>query len=254
MNDALPLDRPVAVGRGDLGSEYRAYRLPGECVAGLSAVIDSVRNGWRRAYLDAKRGIIMLMAPSRAHESAGASVDNVLIDACRAAGLQYTLLRSTRLRRPEDPPNTGAEPDCAFYFGEKALAYQRLIESGRSAEAGDRFVLEHPPDLVVEVEATFLDAEKLAGYQELGVPEVWRTRGDAFERKVVVEMFGLSTGGGYASADESPALGLHKDVIAALINAPDKMMTPGSPYAEGITAAAKSIRAHAVQVGSEQPA
>ena len=236
---------PVVRGRGDLGSEYEAYRMPGEQVARLAGMLDNVRHGWRRAYLDATRGFILFMAPSRSHETTGGGLDRIMGALCDAAGLPHEPLKSTRLRLPDDPPNTGPEPDCAFYLGEKALAFEQSMVDG-GGTAADRFVVDNPPDLVVEVESTFLDPAKTAKYHELGVGEIWRTKGDVADRSVTVTMLALDDDG-YAPADESPSLGLHQSVIEDLMNQPGKRMVPGSPYEAAVQEAAETVRAHAAQ-------
>ncbi len=248
MGETFPLAEPDAQGRGDLGSEWMAFRVSSKCVATLASMLDNARHGWRKAYLDAQQGIIMLMAPSRAHETTGHGVDRIMGNLCDAAGVPCEGFKSTRLRRPVDPKNTGPEPDCAFHLGRKAVAYRKLAADGASADAGDAFLTENPPDLVVEVEATFLDSAKLSKYHELEIPEVWRTTGDAFERAVTVEMLSMK-GEGYARVDESPVLGLNRDAVAALINEPAKNMFPGSPYEAAILSAAKIVRACAVVRG-----
>ncbi len=70
------------------------------------------------------------------------------------------------------------EPDCAFYVGENARSYRAALMDGR--EAADAFFANTAPDLVVEVEITKADEEKIDRYGDLGVRELWllRRRGD----------------------------------------------------------------------------
>ena len=66
------------------------------------------------------------------------------------------------------------EPDCAFYLGERARAYRDALANGR--EAADAFFEKTPPDLVVEVEITNADRDKIERYGNLGVRELWLLR------------------------------------------------------------------------------
>ena len=200
-------------GRGALGSEYSLYRRTPEQVCLLARCLDTLRAGCRRALFDAAQGLILLMAPSRSHEVTKTATERVLDALCGAADLGFESFGATRLRRPGDPPNTGPEPDAAFYVGAKALAYAEAAQSADPDGACDLFVMENPPDLVVEVEATHADEHKLAAYRRLDVAEVWRTRGTQSARNVSVRILQLPATG-YAEVAVSPALGLGAEEIA----------------------------------------
>lgn len=231
-------------GRGELGSEYSLYRRTPEQVCLLAQSLDTLRAGCRRALFDAAQGLIMLMTPSRSHEVTKTAAERVLDALCGAAGVGFESFGATRLRRPGDPPNTGPEPDAAFYIGAKAPAYADAAQGPDPDGACDQFVMENPPDLVVEVESTHADEHKLAAYQRLGVAEVWRTQGTQSARNVSLRILKL-TGSGYKNAPASPALGLRSSEIAQLINAPEKnAMRAGSPYAQAVRGAAKKVQRH----------
>ena len=151
---------------------------------------------------------------------------------------------ATRLRRPGDPPNTGPEPDAAFYIGAKAPAYADAAQGPDPDGACDQFVMENPPDLVIEVESTHADEHKLTAYRGLGIAEVWRTQGTQSARNVSVRIL-KSTSSGYKNVPTSPVLGLSGPEIAQLINAPEKnAMRPDSPYARAVHGAAKKVQRH----------
>lgn len=231
-------------GRGALGSEYSLYRRTPEQVRLLARSLDTLRAGCHRALFDAAQGLIMLMAPSRSHEVTKTAAERVLDALCGAAGVGFESFGATRLCRPGDPPNTGPEPDAAFYIGAKAQAYAEAAQGPNPDSACDQFVMENPPDLVLEVEATHADEQKLAAYQRLGVAEVWRTQGTQSARNVCVGILKL-TGSGYKNVSASPALGLHQTEIAQLINAPEKnAMRTDSPYAQAVHGAAKKVLRH----------
>lgn len=235
---------------GDLGSEYSLYRRTPEQVRLLAQSLDTLRAGCRRALFDAAEGLILLMSPSRAHEVTKTATERVLDALCGAAGVVFESFGATRLRRPSDPPNTGPEPDAAFYIGAKAAAYAAAAQGEDPDGACDQFVMENPPDLVVEVEATHADEHKLAAYQRLGVGEVWRTQGTQAARNIRVRILKL-TGAGYDSVPVSPALGLRGAEIAQLVNAPEKnAMRADSPYAQAVRSAAMKVLRHVEGIGA----
>ena len=111
------------------------------------------------------------MAPSRLHGELASALDHIVDVAASALTGAVKGLLSARLREPGSPPGTGMEPDCAFYFGEKARAYRTALADGK--EAADAFFDDNAPDLVVEVEITNADESKIERYVDLGVRELW---------------------------------------------------------------------------------
>ena len=172
---------------GPLGSTVHVLRADADTIAELAA-IDWSRH-FRRVCLDPVRGIIVLMSPSYPHED----LSQILGDIVDAAGSLISGvtkgLRSTRLRRPDEPPGTGMEPDCAFYVGDRAKRYFAALGEGDEAEAA--FVERTAPDLVVEVEITNADEGKAARYGEMGVREMWRLHGRKGTKELRVEFLAL---------------------------------------------------------------
>ena len=180
---------------GPLGSTVHVLRADADTIAELAAIEWS--RHFRRVCLDPVRGIIVLMSPSYPHED----LSQILGDIVDAAGSLISGvtkgLRSTRLRRPSEPPGTGMEPDCAFYVGERARGYFAALDEGDEAEAA--FVERTAPDLVVEVEITNADEGKAARYGEMGVREMWRLHGRKGTKELRVEILALD-------ADTAPRL------------------------------------------------
>ena len=175
---------------GPLGSTIHVFRADAGTIAELAA-IDWSRH-FSRVCLDPVRGIITLMAPSRLHDD----LSEILGHVVGAAGSVLTGtargLRSARLRRRDEPPGTGMEPDCEFYVGERARGYLAALAEGE-AEADAYF--EHiAPDLVVEVEITHADEGKAGRYGEMGVREMWRLHGRKGTRELRVEFLALRPG------------------------------------------------------------
>ena len=175
---------------GALGSVVHVLRADPETVAQL-AVVDWNRH-FRRVCLDPVRGLITLMAPSRLHEDLTEIVDRIVDAAGSTVADAVKGIRSTRLRRPEEPPGTGMEPDCAFYIGERARGYYAAL--GESTAAVDAFVEGTAPDLVVEAEITSFDEGKIGRYGDLGVRELWRLHGRKGTDELRVDFLALGTG------------------------------------------------------------
>ena len=175
---------------GPLGSTIHVLRADADTIAELAA-IDWSRH-FRRVCLDPVREVITLMSPSYPHEDLTKIFDDI-VDAAGSfiAGMTKGL-RSTRLRRPDEPPGTGMEPDCAFYVGDRAKGYFAALDEGDEAEAA--FVEHTAPDLVVEVEITHADEGKAERYGDVGVRELWRLHAREGTRELRVEFLALQPG------------------------------------------------------------
>ena len=189
MND---LPAPPAATRhvGPLGSTIHVLRADAGTVAELAA-IDWNRH-FRRVWLDPVRGLIAVMSPSNLHEDLTGILDDIIDIAASVLGRTSKSTRSTRLRRREEPPGTGMEPDCAFYVGERAEGFLAAHTEGQ--DAADAFLLDTAPDLVVEVEITSVDEGKIERYAELGVRELWRLRGRAGSEELRADFLALRPG------------------------------------------------------------
>ena len=150
------------------------------------------------------RGLITLMSPSFHHEDFTKLLDDVVEIAGEKLVGTVRRLRSTRLRRPGDPPGTGMEPDCAFYLGKRARDFRGACAEG--VEAAEAFIERTAPDLVVEVELTNVDASKTERYAELGVRELWRLHGDRKSWEFRAEFLALRPGSAPGRLDASEVL------------------------------------------------
>ena len=175
---------------GPLGSTVHVLRADADTVAALAAV-DWNRH-FRRVCLDPVRGVVTLMSPSRLHEKLAAILDDIVDTAGSALAGESDKLRSLRLRGRGEPPDTGMEPDCAFYVGERARGYFAACDEGEAA--ADAYVEHTAPDLVVEVEITSADEGKAERYAELGVRELWRLHGRKGSAEFRAEFLGLESG------------------------------------------------------------
>jgi Uma2 family endonuclease len=173
------MNPPATMHTGPLGSTVHVLRADSATVTELATVDWSRR--FRRVWLDPVRGIIALMSPSHSHEDLTTILDNIVDVAASILAGATKGLRSTRLRRRDDPPGTGMEPDCAFYVGARARDYRAALVEGKAA--AEAFIERTAPDLVVEVEITNADEGKIERYAEMGVrlhgrKDSWELRAD----------------------------------------------------------------------------
>ena len=172
---------------GPLGSTLHVLRADAATIAELAAIDWNRR--FRRVCLDPIAGLVTLMSPSRLHdELATILVDLVDVAGSALSGAVKGLL-GARLREPGAPPGTGMEPDCSFYVGENARAYRAALAKGR--EAADAFFEKTAPDLVVEIEITNADRNKIDRYASLGVRELWLLRHRAGEEMPETDFLAL---------------------------------------------------------------
>ena len=175
---------------GPLGSTVHVLHADADTIAELAS-IDWSRH-FRRVCLDPVRGLITLMSPSFPHEDLATVLDDVVDAAGSLIAGSTKGLRSTRLRGQDDPPNTGMEPDCAFYVGERAMAYYAARDEGKTTV--NAYVERVAPDLVVEVEITHADKGKAERYAEMGVRELWQLHGKRDSWELRAELLALSPG------------------------------------------------------------
>ena len=199
---------------GPLGSTVHVLHADADTVAALAAV-DWSRH-FRRVCLDPVRGVVTLMSPSRPHEKLTRIFDDIVDAAGSALAGASDKLGSLRLRGRGEPPNTGMEPDCAFYVGDRARGYFAACDEGEVA--ADAFVERTAPDLVVEVEITSADAGKAERYAEMGVRELWRLHGRRGSAELRAEFLALRPGSTPWRLDASEVLtGLTPDDVCEAV-------------------------------------
>ena len=200
---------------GPLGSTIHVLRADAGTISELAAI------DWSRYFprvcLDPVRGLITLMAPSRLHDDLSEILGHVVGAAGSALTGTARGLRSARVRKRDEPPGTGMEPDCEFYLGERARGYlAALVEGEAEAEA---YFERIAPDLVVEVEITHADAGKAERYGEMGVREMWRLHGRKGTRELRAEFLALRPGHAPRRLDASVVLeGLTPDDVCEAVD------------------------------------
>ena len=206
----VPEPLPQAAGSVDIcrprvnsfGSRYWAFLGDAELIAGMAHA--EIQKSFRRVILDPARGLILLMSPARAHERTSEVAGDAIKAIASLLGVPAVSLRSTRWRRRADPPNTGPEADCCFYVGDRAKGY--LAAEASSEADAERFVLDNPPDIVVEVGVTHVDAHKLEVYRDRGVPEYWELDRPGADAAPTVRFLSLASAGAPEPMDASNLL------------------------------------------------
>ena len=85
------------------------------------------------------------------------------------SGMDLKTMGSTTLNREALERST--EPNDAYYIQNQALVVGRDIDLEKDP----------PPDLVVEVDITHTDIDKLRLYAAIGIPEFWRYNGAVWQ-------------------------------------------------------------------------
>ncbi|TRU21448.1 MAG: Uma2 family endonuclease, partial [Microcystis aeruginosa Ma_QC_B_20070730_S2] len=118
-----------------------------------------------RAHLFYDRGTLEITMPLEEHEFYRELIGRFIYFLVSEFGLKIKSMGSTTLARED--LERGAEPDNAYYIQNQAKVLGKRIN----------LTEDPPPDLVVEVDITHTDINKLALYARLGVPELWRFNG-----------------------------------------------------------------------------
>jgi Uma2 family endonuclease len=118
-----------------------------------------------RAHLFYDRGTLEITMPLEEHEFYRELIGLFIRILVVELGLKIKSMGSTTLARED--LERGAEPDNAYYIQNQAKVLGKRIN----------LTEDPPPDLVVEVDITHTDINKLELYARLGVPELWRFNG-----------------------------------------------------------------------------
>lgn len=122
----------------------------------------------RSAHLTYDHGTLEITMPLEEHEFYRELIGLFIRILVVEMGLKIKTMGSTTLDRED--LERGAEPDNAYYI------------QNQPRVAGKKVNLQQdpPPDLVVEVDITHTDVNKLALYASMGVPEFWRFNGQVW--------------------------------------------------------------------------
>ncbi|MEK0181513.1 MAG: Uma2 family endonuclease [Oscillatoriales cyanobacterium] len=119
----------------------------------------------RAARLIFDRGTLEITMPLEQHEFSRCLIERLIIILAVELSWKIKTMGSTTLDRSD--LERGAEPDNAYYIQNQPLVAGRTVD----------LATDPAPDLVVEVDITHTDINKLALYASMGVPEFWRYNG-----------------------------------------------------------------------------
>jgi Uma2 family endonuclease len=120
----------------------------------------------RAARLTYDQGRLEIMVPLEPHESGNRLTERFIVTLVEELGLNIKTMGSTTLNRPD--LQKGSEPDSCYYIQNEPLVRGRIVNLNSDP----------PPDLVLEVDITHSDIDKLNLYARMGVSEFWRYNGE----------------------------------------------------------------------------
>ena len=125
--------------------------------------------GDRNVRFTYSQGTLEVTMPLEIHEFSAGLLGlfiRILVVEC---GLNIKTMGSTTLDR--EALDRSAEPDVAYYIQNQPLVAGRDVDLAKDP----------PPDLVVEIDITHTDVDKLQLYAAMGVPEFWRYNGKVWQ-------------------------------------------------------------------------
>ena len=129
----------------------------------------------RSARITYDRGQLEIAMPLQAHEFASEMIALFIRILVEEVGLQLKSMGSTTLSYPQ--LDRGAEPDKGFYIQNYAQVAGREVDLAQDS----------PPDLVVEIDITHTDIDKLSLYAAMGIAEFWRFDGELLRIYILKE-------------------------------------------------------------------
>jgi Uma2 family endonuclease len=121
----------------------------------------------RSARLTFDRGTLEITMPLEEHETAARMIELFIRILVEELNFKIKTLGSTTLNFPDLAK--GAEPDNTYYIQNQPKVAGKTVDLAHDPS----------PDLVVEVDITHTDINKLSLYASMGVPEFWRYNGQA---------------------------------------------------------------------------
>ncbi|MDV3349137.1 Uma2 family endonuclease [Leptolyngbyaceae cyanobacterium CCMR0082] len=135
------------------------------------------------------RGTLEVTMPLEIHEFSARLIELFIRILVVELGMKVKTMGSTTLDR--EALDKSAEPDDAYYIQNQPLVAGRDVDLEQDP----------PPDLVVEVDITHTDINKLQLYAAMGVPEFWRYNGEVWRIYAFCD-------GEYGEVEESPTFPL----------------------------------------------
>lgn len=125
-------------------------------------------NPTRNTRLTYSQGILEITMPLETHEFSTWLIGRFIYILASELGMDIKTMGSTTLDREE--LDRSGQPDAAYYIQNQPLVAGRTVDLAEDP----------PPDLVVEVDITHTDIDKLQLYAAMGSPEFWRYNGETW--------------------------------------------------------------------------
>ncbi|MBU7582852.1 MAG: Uma2 family endonuclease [Nostoc sp. TH1S01] len=127
----------------------------------------------RSSRISYSQGVLEIMAPLPEHEVAKVMIGDFVKALLEELDIEFWSLGSTTF--DEEKMDAGIEPDDCFY-----------IQNEAAVRGKDRIdlTIDPPPDLAIEIDIT--SRTRFNNYEVLGVPELWRWRGNKLEINILI--------------------------------------------------------------------
>ena len=127
----------------------------------------------RSSRISYSQGMLEIMAPLPEHEVAKVIIGDLVKALLEELDIEFWSLGSTTF--DQEKMDAGVEPDDCFY-----------IQNEAAVRGKDRIDLsvDPPPDLAIEIDIT--SRTRFNNYEVLGVPELWRWKGNRLEINVMI--------------------------------------------------------------------
>ncbi|MBW4492459.1 MAG: Uma2 family endonuclease [Oscillatoria princeps RMCB-10] len=119
----------------------------------------------RSSRLTYDQGTLEITMPLEEHESATRLIELFIRILVVELGLKIKTMGSTTLNRPD--LQKSAEPDNCYYIQNQPKVAGKTVDLNTDP----------PPDLIVEIDITYTNIQKLNLYASMGVAEFWRYNG-----------------------------------------------------------------------------
>ncbi|OUL23562.1 Uma2 family endonuclease [Nostoc sp. 106C] len=127
----------------------------------------------RSSRISYSQGMLEIMAPLPEHEVSKKIIGNLVEILLEELDIEFWSLGSTTF--DQEKMDAGVEPDDCFY-----------IQNEAAVRGKDRIDLsvDPPPDLAIEIDIT--SRTRFNNYEVLGVPELWRWKGNRLEINILI--------------------------------------------------------------------
>jgi Uma2 family endonuclease len=170
----------------DLVSDMEHVVLFDVSWAAYEAILEAM--GDRRLRHSYDNGTLELMSPLKRHDRAKKILSRMIEAMALELDIDIQSIGSTTLRK--QPKKKGLEPDECYY-----VAHEPQVRSKPDYDPS----VDPPPDLALEVDVTRSSVSRMGIYAGLGVPEVWRMKGETLSFHMLEE------NGKYVSIERSLA-------------------------------------------------